>query len=85
MDQLSAFAQRLNEDAPPDKQVTAEKLWERHPWEPFDFDEEIKPLSIDELKKMFSKSGGATAGGGHDEDSDDRYEDDSGVDADIPY
>jgi hypothetical protein len=85
MDQLNAYAKRLNEDAPKDKQVTPEKLWERNPWEPFDFDEVIKRHTIDELKSMFSKSGGAAAGGGGDEPPPHDDGDNDGIDDDIPY
>jgi hypothetical protein len=86
MDQLNAYAKRLNEDAPRDKQTTAEKLWDADPWEPFDFDDVITRHSIEELKKMFTKSGGAESGGG-DGGSDGYEHDDSDApaDDDLPY
>jgi len=57
MKELEAYVSRLNENAPKDKETTVEKVWERNPWESYDFEEVIKPRSIDELRGMFSKRG----------------------------
>jgi len=83
MDQLNAYAKRLNENVEKDKRTTTEKLWERNPWEPFDFSEVINPLPIEKLKEMFSKGGGATAAG--EDGPPDEPEDNAGLDDDIPY
>lgn len=77
MDQLSAYVARINENAPQDKQTTVEKLWERNPWEAYNFEEIIKPRSIDELRGMFSGASGGSSGSSSD--------DDSKADDDLPY
>ncbi len=81
MDQLSAYVARLNENAPQGKETTVEKVWERNPWEPHNFEELIQPRPIDELRKMFSKRGS-----NKDEGKSEGKGDDGGDESDdIPY
>lgn len=62
--QLKSYIARANEKLPPDKQLTLEKHWKRNPWEPYNFEEIIKPRSYDELKGMFARGGGSSGSGG---------------------
>lgn len=54
---LKEWAKRVNKSIDdPEKYVTPEKLWERYPWVPFDYDEVINIRSNEELKVMFGSS-----------------------------
>jgi hypothetical protein len=72
---LKEWAQRINEQIDdPEKYLTLDKLWERAPWEPYDYSEILEVRSNEELRVMFSTAGTA----------DDDIEDDS-VDEDVPF
>jgi hypothetical protein len=75
MDQLASYVKRINENLPADKQMTVDKLWERNPWEAYDFESTIKPRSIDELRGMFSNRGSSGGSSSNEPDPTD----------DIPY
>lgn len=75
--QLAEYAARLNDGIPEDKQISVEKLWERNPWEGYNFEEMIKPREMSELRSMFKRGtqsgeykkdssggGGGSSGGG---------------------
>jgi len=72
---LREYLERVNAKAPADKKLTMEKLLQRNPWEPIDFERVIKPRPIDELRAMFSgrkrsdddEVGGGSSGGSDDE------------------
>lgn len=55
---LTEYVARANQSAPADKQLTIEQIWKRNPWEPFNFEQIIKPKSFDELKAMFARGTG---------------------------
>lgn len=89
MEQMKAYVERRNEGLAQDKQIDIKKLLEWHPWEPWNWDDHIKPKTPEELRRMFGKGGGYEAddfgdgggsksGGGKGNDSDQ-------VDDDIPY
>jgi len=64
--QLKDYIDRTNKKATQDKQLTMEQQWKRNPWEPYNFEEVIKPRSYEELKGMFARGGGK--GGGDDDE-----------------
>jgi hypothetical protein len=78
MQHLSEYAARLNEGVPADKQISAEKLWERQPWEPLNFEELIVPRNISELREMFKR-------GSQQEEDSSEFSDDADQTDDIPY
>lgn len=87
---LGEYVPRRNKKAPPDRQVTVESIWERHPWVPFDFEADgiLKEPDVAELKAMFANmpSGGGGSGSDNSGDRSDFKDDDGdGVDDDIPY
>lgn len=73
---LKEWVQRINESIDdPEKYLTLDKLWERHPWEPYNYSEILEVRSNEALKVMFSM-----AAPGDDEDSGS-----DSADEDAPY
>lgn len=88
-EKLAAFAKRLNENLPAKDHVTVDKLWERNPWRPFNFEKlfetDWKPRSLVELDRLFGR-GGTAGGGSTSSGGDDDEKSGSGSDDDnIPY
>lgn len=74
---LKEWVEKVNENIEdPEKHLTVEKLWDRYPWEPFDYEEVIKMRSNEELRVML---GSSTT----DDDNDDGGS--SAADQDAPY
>lgn len=82
--QLAAYVARVNAKLPPKDHVTVDKLYERNPWKPFNFEKlyatDWAPKSLAELDRLFGTNGGAGGGvteggggggGGKDSGSDD--------------
>ena len=95
-EKLAEYAARLNQGVPEDKRITVDQLLERNPWEPINFEEQLKPRSLAELKSMFKRgsqsgefgsdsSGGGDSGGSSDSSSGGDTKSDDFSDDDIPY
>lgn len=75
--QLKEWVVRVNENIEdPENYVTLDKLWERAPWEPFDYNEILEVRSNEELRAMFGAAGAA---------EDESGDGNSRLDDDIPY
>ena len=72
-DVLAKYCERLNEKMPAKDHLTVDKLWERHPWRPFNFEKlfntDWKQRPIGELDRLFSTGGPAAL---HTSSEDDR-------------
>ncbi len=87
MEQLKSYVERRNKAVEDDKKkVSVEKLLEWSPWEPFNWEEKIKPRDISEIRAMFGKNAPSqeSNGGGGSTGTKDDFKD-GGVDDDIPY
>jgi hypothetical protein len=71
---LAEWVAHVNENLDPKDQVNLDKLWERDPWTPFDYDSVLSMRSNEELKALLGSAGN---GGGGD--------DSSSADEDAPY
>jgi len=75
---LKEWAEEINENIEdPEKHITLDKLWERAPWEPYDYDEILEMRSNEELKAMF--------GSGSTEGEEEGNDGSSSADEDVPY
>lgn len=88
---LGEFVKRVNAKLAAKDHVSIDKLMERDPWKPINFEKlyetDWKPRSLAELDRLFSRGGAAGSGG---EDSKDFQDNDggggdSGGDDDVPY
>ena len=73
---LAEWVNRINENLDPKDQVTLDKLWERDPWTPFNYDDILTMRSNDELRVLLGSGGGNGKDGG---------DDSSDADEDAPY
>jgi hypothetical protein len=85
MEKVTKFVAEINANLEKDKQITVESLMKRNPWEPFNYEEEVKPKTNAELREML---GGKSKDSGDDASS---FKDDGDskgsapLDDDIPY
>jgi uncharacterized membrane protein YgcG len=88
--QIIEFLEKVNASVPEDKRITLDKFMERHPWQPYNFEEIIEPRSNAALAKMIGAPSGGGGGGGGESQSSGQSEGsgsdgDSGLDEEIPY
>lgn len=76
---LAEYLARVNDGRPSDKMLTKEAHLKRNPWEPFNYEEIIKPRSIEELRAMFQRRQKDESDGSR------GYDDEESADDDIPY
>ncbi len=86
-EKLAAFVKRINEKLPAKDHVTVDKLWEKNPWRPFNFEKlfetDWKPRSLADLDRLFGVNGSAS--GGRDKTEESGGGESGSDDDDIPY